>query len=105
MTLDRLYDKYRAFVEDTSAEKTRTMSYVTFLRYMHSYHVDVAIKRAKEDECDTCIRLSVALENKNLTADERMLLEKQQQMHADDARTQRVALKEAVKVCYCITTE
>ena len=45
---------------------------------MHSYHVDVAIKRAKEDECDTCIRLSVALENKNLTADERTLLEEQQ---------------------------
>lgn len=72
---------------------------------MHSYHVDVAIKRAKEDECDTCIRLSVALENKSLTADGRTLLEEQQQMHADDARTQRVALKEAIKVINCIAIQ
>ena len=62
----------------------------------------MAIKRAKEDECDTCIRLSVALENKSLTADERTLLEEQQRMHADDARTQLVALKEAIKVINCI---
>ena len=40
------------------------------LRDLHEIHafsqVDVAIQRAKEYECDTCIRLSVALADPNI---------------------------------------
>jgi hypothetical protein len=86
------------------------MSYVTFLRNMHSYHVDVAIQRAKEDACDTCIRISISLADPNLSPDVRLLLEEAQRTHANDARTQRLALKQTIKVanvtlnvcCHCI---
>ena len=65
---------------------------------MRSHHVNVAIVRAKEDCCDTCIRLSIAVQDVNLGEEERRLIEDAQRIHADDARTQRVALKEAIKL-------
>jgi hypothetical protein len=65
---------------------------------MRAYHIDVAIVRAKEDCCDTCIRLSIAVADPNIGEEEKKLIEECQQMHANDARTQRTALKEAIKI-------
>ena len=74
------------------------MSYCTFMKYMNSYHIDVAIQRATEDICDTCIRLSVPLSDTDLSEEERILLQEAKLTHSNDARTQRLALKDAIKV-------
>lgn len=74
------------------------MAYCTFMKFMNSYHIDVAIQRAKEDTCDTCTRLSVTLSDPDLREEERVLLQEAKSTHANDARTQRIALKEAIKV-------
>ena len=74
------------------------MTYVTFMKYCSHYHVDVAIQRAKEDARDTCVRLSIAVADPNLTEQDREILLEAQRTHAADARTQRVALKAVVKV-------
>lgn len=67
---------------------------------MRAYHIDVAIVRAKEDCCDTCIRLSIAVADPNIREEEKKFIEECQQMlHANDARTQRTALKKAIKIC------
>ena len=68
------------------------------MKYMRSHHVNVAIVRAKEDSCDTCIRFSVAAQDVNLGEEERRLIEDAQRVHADDTRTQHGAAKEALKL-------
>lgn len=105
MYYHRLFKLYETFHESLP-EESRVMSYVTFLKYLHGHHVDLAIVRAKEDACDTCIRLSVALADPKISPDEKSMIEEAQRMHANDARTQRLALKEAIKVrilmiCLC----
>ena len=54
---------------------------------MRSHHVNVSIVRAKEDCCDTCLRLSVAAQDVNIGEDERELIREAQRLHASDART------------------
>lgn len=68
------------------------------MKYMRSHHVNVSIVRAKEDCCDTCLRLSVAAQDVNIGEDERELIREAQRLHASDARTQRIALKDAIKL-------
>ena len=70
----------------------------TFRKYMKAYHIDVSFTRGKEDCCDTCIRLSIAVADPNIPDEERVLLVQAQNQHATDARTQRLALKSAIKV-------
>ena len=50
------------------------------------------------DACDTCVRLSIALDDKIVASEDRELLPEAQRTHASVARTQRVALKEALHV-------
>ena len=40
------------------------------MKYMRSHHVNVAITRAKEDCCNTCLRLSVASQDPDLGEEE-----------------------------------
>ena len=89
--LFRLHDKYCKQIG-----YDRILPYPTFMKYMRSHHVNVAIVRAKEDCCDTCLRLSVAAQDTNIGEEERGMIEEAQRLHANDARTQRVALKEAI---------
>lgn len=91
--LFRLHDKYCKQIGDD-----RILPYPTFMKYMRSHHVNVAIVRAKEDCCDTCLRLSIAAQDANIGEEERGMIEEAQRLHANDARTQRVALKEAIKL-------
>lgn len=66
--------QYCNFIKDEPGN----MFYVSFATYCNHCHVDMAIQRAKEDACDTCVRLSIAVADPQRT-------------HASDARTQRVA--------------
>ena len=68
------------------------------MKYMRSYHINVALVRAKEDCCDTCLRLAIAAQDPNLGDAEKELIAESQRLHASDARTQRLALKEAIKL-------
>ena len=74
------------------------MSYVTFTKYCHQYHNDMVIQRAKDDACDTCVRLSIAVADPNLTDEDIEMLLEAQRTHATSVRTHRVALKTAIKV-------
>lgn len=65
---------------------------------MRAYHIDVSIARAKEDCCDTCMRLTIAAADPNIGEEEKALIAESQRIHSDDARTQRLALKEAIKI-------
>jgi hypothetical protein len=54
--------------------------------------------RAKEDCCSTCIRLSIAVADPSIGEEEKKMIEEFRQMHANDARTQRTSLKEAIEI-------
>jgi hypothetical protein len=49
------------------------MKAITFYKYVKAYHVDLAFTRAKEDCCDTCIRLEIAAADPNLDNEERWM--------------------------------
>jgi putative component of toxin-antitoxin plasmid stabilization module len=91
-----LHSQYSIYVEGQKGQN-RVMQGETFRKYMKAYHIDLAFTRAKEDCCDTCIRLSIAVADPNLADEERNLLVLAQNQHATDARTQRLALKSAIK--------
>jgi hypothetical protein len=91
--VERLHEKY-----SNQVGEKRLLPYPTFIKYMKAYHIDVAIARAKEDCCDTCMRLSIAAADPNIGEEEKALIEESQRIHANDARTQRLALKEAIKI-------
>jgi hypothetical protein len=65
---------------------------------MRAYNIDVSIARAKEDCCDTCMRLSIAAADPNIGEEEKALIAESQRIHSDDARKQRLALNEAIKI-------
>ena len=77
--------------------QNRAMQGETFRKYMKVYDIDLAFTRVKEDCCDTCIRLAVAVADRNLADEERNLFILAQNQHATDARTQRLALMSAIK--------
>jgi hypothetical protein len=62
------------------------------LKYMRAYHIDVLIAGAKEDCCDTCMRLSIAAADPNIGEEEKALVAESKRIHSDDARKQRLAL-------------
>jgi hypothetical protein len=89
-----LHLQYLANVEKQKGQN-RAMQEETFRKYMKAYHIDLAFTRAKEDYCDTCIRLSIAVADPD--QEEIVLLIEAQSQHATDALTQRLALKSAIK--------
>jgi len=74
----------------------RKMAYKTFFRYMKALHPDYTFSKKKEDECDICIRLKTSLLDANIGDEEREALKVEQREHWYAARTQRVAMKEAI---------
>jgi hypothetical protein len=89
-----LHLQYLANVEKQKGQN-RAMQGETFRKYMKAYHIDLAFTRAKEDYCDTCIRLSIAVADPD--QEEIVLLIEAQSQHATDALTQRLALKSAIR--------
>jgi hypothetical protein len=96
-TWQKLYDKYVQFTSDLKLE-VRVMKAITFYKYVKAYHVDLAFTRAKEDCCDTCIRLEIAAADPNLDNEENKLVLDAQKLNNSDARIQRLALKSAIKL-------
>lgn len=43
----------------------------TFHKYIVKYEPDLKAKRSKQDVCDFCIKIKLALQSKNLTDEER----------------------------------
>ena len=99
-TWSDLQSQYSIYVVGQKGQN-RAMQGETFRKYMKAYHIDLALTRAKEDCCDTCIRLSIAVADPNLADEERNLLVQAQNQHSTDASTQRLALKSAIKQWGC----
>jgi hypothetical protein len=66
--LSDLYPLYCTFISNL---KCRKMKGRTFHRYLVAYEPDLKTKRSKQDVCDLCIKIKVALQNKDLTDEER----------------------------------
>lgn len=99
-TWQKLYERDLHFTSDLKLDMdVSVMKAITFYKYVKAYHVNLAFTRAKEDCCDTCIRLEIASVDPNLDNEERKLVLEAQKLHNSDARTQRLALKPAIKLC------
>ena len=79
----------------------RKMAYTTLRRYMPALHPDFALTRAKEDECDTCIRYKLALESTETPEGDKATIKAAQLLHWDEARIQRRVMREAIKKWGC----
>ena len=79
-------------------EDNRILPYPTFMKYMRSHHVNVASVRAKEDCCDTSLRLSVAAQDAHFGEEGREMILESQRLHANDVRTQMIAQKGVTKL-------
>lgn len=72
------------------------MEYTTFHKYMRSAHPDFALSRVKEDECDTCTRLTLISHDMSISKEARELAKAGLLEHNDEARTMRLAMKTAI---------
>jgi hypothetical protein len=75
---------------------TRRMKKSTFMKYLRKVYPDFALQRAKEDECDTCIRLKIIIADTRATEEEREEARKGLVNHSVDSRTMRVAMQTAI---------
>ena len=91
-TLVDLWDAYKKF----PSAITRKMKRTTFLRYLKKAFLDFALRRAKEDECDSCIRLKMIINDVSVTQQERDQAEIGLKQHEQDSRTMRLAMKAAI---------
>jgi hypothetical protein len=92
---DSLVDLWEAYKKFPSAI-TRRMKRTTFLRYLKKVFPDFALRRAKEDECDSCIRLKMVLNDMSVTQEERDQAQAGLKQHQQDSRTMRLAMKAAI---------
>ena len=92
--VQNLSDLYPLYCTFTSNLKCRKMESRTFHRYLVVYEPDLKTKRSKQDVCDLCIKIKVALQSKDLTAEERDHLLKIQEKHMIESRTQRILMRQ-----------
>jgi hypothetical protein len=88
------FEKYVSYLGNT----TRTMEYKTLYKYMSKMYPDIALNRAKEDCCDTCIRYETDLKSSTLSNKEKDQLKSSQKLHWNQARIQRIAMREAINL-------
>ena len=95
---DTYFELWTAYVEYSPplTENLRKMKRTTFLKYLRKVHPDFALKRAKEDECDTCIRLKMIIEDPRSSEEEQDEAQKGLEKHNGDSRVMRVAMKAAI---------
>ena len=55
-SIAKLYAKY---YRDESSISGKKMAQETFRKYWNAYHSDIKFKKLREDECDTCIQLTI----------------------------------------------
>lgn len=95
-TYKNLWKAYSEFVPP-SLNIQRKMQRTTFLKYLRKVHPDFALKRAKEDECDTCIRLNLIIDDRRSSLEEKNAARVGLEKHNGDSRIMRVAMQEAIK--------
>ena len=91
-TLVDLWDAHKKF----PSAITRKMKRTTFLRYLKKAFPDFALRRAKEDECDSCIRLKMIINDVSVTQQVRDQAEIGLKQHEQESRTMRLAMKAAI---------
>ena len=67
-TYESLWEGYVSF--NPTGIVSQKIKFTTFQKYLNKGHPDFALQRAKEDECDTCIRFKMFLNNDLATAEE-----------------------------------
>ena len=77
-------------------EKRRKMKQSTFQKYLRGVHPDFALKRVKEDECDTCIRLKMIIGDPRSTMQEKLEAQECLSKHNSDSREMRIAMQTAI---------
>jgi hypothetical protein len=70
------------------------MQYSTFTSYVHYFNPGIRLTRAKEDECDSCIRLKLIISDVNSTEEQKNGAQLELDMHNDSARVQRRAISD-----------
>ena len=74
----------------------RKMKPSTFYKYMKKLHPDFALQRAKEDECDTCMRLKLIINDERSTEDEKIEARRGLVKHNGDSREMRITMQTAI---------
>ena len=95
------YDTYKSLWEgyvnlNPTGIVSRKMKYTTFHKYLENGHPDLALQRAKEDECDTCMKFKMIINNDRTTAEERVEAQACLVKHNQDSMEMRVAMQTAV---------
>lgn len=67
------------------------------MKYIKKLYPDFALKRAKEDECDTCMRLHMIIGDPRASEEEKEEARNGLKKHNEDSTTMRVAMQEAIK--------
>jgi hypothetical protein len=94
-TYKDLWQGYCAF--NPTGSLPRKMKHSTFQKYLKKVHPDFALHRAKEDECDTCIRLKMILNDDRATEEEKAEAQECYVKHNKDSREMRVAMQKDTK--------
>jgi hypothetical protein len=74
ITWKKLHDEYQQQWELLGPElksKISKMAYSTFTQYVHWKNPGLRLTRSKQDECDSCIRLNIILDDPEATEDEK----------------------------------
>lgn len=87
--------KYIPFVKQKGEQ--RVLAYATFHRYVHGVFGDYAFTRAKEDCCNTCERLTIAMSDPNLPANERAMIKECLDLHQENALESRKAYHTVIR--------
>lgn len=95
-SIEKIYQKY--YVVDTFGVKGKRMALPTFRKYWATFHSDLRFKQLKEDECDTCIELNLALTDANLSIKEKERIRGLLSMHRNVAKELRIGMREAIKI-------
>ena len=95
-SIEKIYQKY--YVVDTFGVKGKRMALPTFRKYWATFHSDLRFKILKEDECDTCIELKLALTDDKLSIQERERIRGLLSMHRSVAKDLRIGMREAIKI-------
>jgi hypothetical protein len=93
-----VYDAYVEYLPNSKKfDQIRTMGFSTFHRYIRHVYSQYALRKLKEDACDTCIRMKVAMDDPYLPADEKLRIQHALEAHQVDARESRAAMRAAIR--------
>jgi hypothetical protein len=93
-TYKGLWSGYVGF--NPTGKLPRKMKASTFQKYLKKVHPDFELHRAKEDECDTCIRLKIIICDERATEGEKTEARQGLIKHNGDSREMRVAMQTAI---------